>query len=152
MSSFGKAGVSDRLVIDASVTLSWCLEDEETPYTEWVLNRMAEGTQAVVPSLWPCETVNALLQAERRRRLTAAQATVFLEQLERFNILVDSAPLSRVFGPVFLEARQQGLTAYDAAYLALALRRGLALATLDDNLRKAAKDLGVAVAHSASGR
>jgi len=152
MSSSEKAGVSDRLVIDASVAVSWCFEDEGTSYTEWVLNQMAEGTEAVVPSLWPFETVNALLQAERRRRLTAAQATVFLEQLESFNIVVDSVPLSRVFDWVFLEARQQDLTAYDAAYLELAFRRGLPLATLDDNLKRAAKDLGVSIAHSASGR
>lgn len=150
MSSFGKAGDSDRLVIDASVAVSWCFEDEGTPYTEWVLSRMAEGAEAVVPPLWSFETVNALLQAERRKRLTAAQATVFLEQLESFNIVVDSASLSRVFGWVFLEARQQNLTAYDAAYLELALRRGLPLATLDDNLKRAAKDLGVPMAHSAS--
>jgi len=152
MSSSVKAGVSDRLVIDASVTVSWCFEDEKTPYTEWLLNRMAEGAEAVVPSLWPFETVNALLQAERRKRLTAAQATLFLEQLQSFNIVVDSALIPRVFSQVFLEARQQDLTAYDAAYLELALRRGLPLATLDEQLTKAAKDLGIPIAHRASGR
>lgn len=147
MSSSGKAGASDRLVVDASIAVSWCFEDEETPYTAWVLSRMEEGAEAVVPPLWPFETVDALLQAERRRRLTAAHAAVFLEQMEGFRIVVDAAPLSRVFGWVFLEARQQGLTAYDAAYLELALRRGLPLATLDDPLRKAARDLGVPIAH-----
>mgnify|MGYP001617610681 CR=1 FL=1 len=152
MSSSGQAGVSDRLVLDASVAVSWCFADEETPYTEWVLKQMAEGAEAVVPSLWPFETVNALLQAERRKRLTTAQATVFLKQLESFNIVVDSASLSRVFDWIFLEARQQNLTAYDAAYLELSLRRGLPLATLDDNLKKAAKDLGVPIARSSSSR
>lgn len=148
----GKAGVSDRLVVDASVTVSWCFEDEKAPYTEWVLHRMAEGAEAVVPSLWPFEMVSALLQAERRKRLTAAQATLFLEQLESFNIVVDAIPLSRVFGQVFLEARQQNLTAYDAAYLELALRRGLPLATVDDHLKRAAKDLGIPIAHGTPGR
>lgn len=147
-----KAGVSDRLVIDASVTVAWCFEDEKTPYTEEVLDKMDGGVEAVVPSLWSFEIVNALLQAERRKRLTAAQATVFLEQLEGFNIVVDSAPRPRIFGWIFLEARQQNLTAYDAAYLELALRRGLPLATLDANLKRAAKDLGVPIAHSDSGR
>ena len=118
-----KAGASDRLVLDASVTISWCFEDEASPYTEGVLKQMAEGAEAVVPSLWSFEIVNALLQAERRKRLTVAQATVFLEQLESFNLVIDSTPLSRVFNWVFLEARQQNLMAYDAAYLELALRR-----------------------------
>lgn len=147
-----KAGVSDRLVIDASVTVAWCFEAEKTPYTEEILERIYQGAEAVVPSLWSFEIVNALLQAERRKRITAAQATVFLKQLEGFNLVIDSTPLPRVFEWIFLEARQQNLTAYDAAYLELALRRGLPLATLDANLKRAAKDLGVPIAHSDSGR
>lgn len=143
--SSGKAGISDRLVIDASVAVSWCFEDEQSPLTEGVLNQMAEGAQAFVPAVWPFETANALLQAERRKRLTAAQAALFFAQLASFNFMVDSAPLSHVFGQVFPEARRQNLTAYDAAYLELAFRRGLPLATLDDHLKKAAKDLGVLV-------
>ena len=153
MRSSGKAGASRRLVLDASVAVSWCFEDQGTAYTEWVLDRMAEGAEAVVPPLWSFETANALLQAERRRRLTTAQATVFLEQLESFNIVVDPAPLSRVFSRVFSEARQWNLTVYDAAYLELALHLGLPLATRDEDLRRAAKELGIRIAHSgASGR
>ena len=143
-----KAGVSNRLVIDASMTVAWCFEDKKTSYTEGAFGKMVEGAEAVVPSLWPFEIVNALLQAERRKRITAAQATTFLEQVGNFNIVIDSAPRSRIFDWVFLEARQQNLTAYDTAYLELALRRGLPLATLDANLKKAAKDLGVPLAHS----
>lgn len=138
-----KAAASDRLVIDASVTVAWCFEAEKTPYTEEILKRIYRGAEAIVPSLWSFEVVNALLQAERRKRITAAQATVFLKQLENVNLTIDSAPLPRVFEWIFLEARQQNLTAYDAAYLELALRRDLPLATLDDNLKRAAKDLGV---------
>ena len=141
-----KADVSDRLVIDASVTVAWCFEAEKTPYTEEILGKIYQGAEAIVPSLWSFEIVNALLQAERRKRITAAQATVFLNQLESVNLTIDSAPLSRVFDWIFLEARQQNLTAYDAAYLELALRRSLPLATLDHNLKKAAKDLGVPIA------
>lgn len=147
-----KAGASDRLVIDASVTVAWCFEAEKTPYTEEILEKISRGAEAIVPPLWSFEIVNALLQAERRKRITAAQATVFLKQLESVNLAVDSAPLSRVFEWIFLEARQQNLTAYDTAYLELALRLGLPLATLDANLKRAAKDLGLPIAHSAAGR
>ena len=146
-----KAAVSDRLVIDASVAISWYFEDERMPYAKSILMKLAEGAEAVVPSLWALETANALLQAERRGRITAAQAAAFFKQLEDFNLTVDSAPLNRVFEWIFLEARRQNLTAYDAAYLELALRRGLPLATLDTGLKKAAKDLGVPIAHSSSG-
>lgn len=142
-----KATASDRLVVDASVTVAWCFEDEKTPYTEEILNKMIQGAEALVPSHWPLEIVNALLQAEKRKRLTTAQATLFLKQLEGFKITTDSTPLPRVFDWILLEARRQNLTAYDAAYLELALRSGLPLATLDTNLKRAAKDLGVPIAH-----
>jgi predicted nucleic acid-binding protein len=138
-----KADVSDRLVIDASVTVAWCFEAEKTPYTEEILERISRGAEAIVPSLWSFEIVNALLHAERRKRITAAQATAFLKQLEGFHFVVDLAPLPRVFDWIFIEARQQNLTAYDAAYLELALRHNLPLATLDGNLKRAAKDLGI---------
>ena len=141
-----KATVSNRLIIDASVTVAWCFEDEKTSYTEEVFDQMVDGAEAAVPPLWSFEIVNALLQAERRKRITTAQATLFLEQVGNFNIVVDSAPRSRIFEWIFLEARQQNLTSYDAAYLELALRRGLPLATLDDQLKKAAKDLGIPTA------
>ena len=141
-----KATVTDRLVVDASIAVAWCFADERAPYTEEVLDKMIQGAEAFVPSHWPLEIVNALLQAEKRKRLTAAQAAQFLKQLEGFNITTDSTPLPRVFDWIFLEARQQGLTAYDAAYLELALRRGLPLATLDNQLKKAAKDLGIPAA------
>ena len=138
-----KADASNRLVLDASIAVSWCFEDEQTSYTERVLDRLAGGTEAVVPALWAFEIANALLTAERRQRLTAAQSTVFLEQLGNFDITVDTAPLPRIFGRVVDEARRWRLTAYDAAYLELALRQGLPLATLDDTLKKVAHTMGV---------
>ena len=141
-----KAGDSNRLVLDASVAVAWCFEDEKTSYSEWVLAQMAGGAEALVPSLWPFETANALLQAQRRRRLTAAQSEGFLEQMGQLNIVLDPAPISRVFDRVFFEARQWGLSVYDAAYLELASRAGLPLATLDDSLRKAAKSMGISCA------
>lgn len=140
-----KADASSRFVIDASVAVCWCFEDKKTPYTEEILGRMEEA-EIFVPSIWPFEITNALLMAERRKRITASQSTVFLEQLENFNIVVDQALFSRIFGRLFDEARQWGLTSYDAAYLELALRQGLHLATLDDQLKKAAKAMGVLIA------
>ncbi len=140
-----QAAASDRLVLDASIAVSWCFEDEQTSYTERMLDRLAGGAEAVVPSLWPFEIAHALVTAERHKRLTAAQSTVFLEHVGSFDITVDVAPLSRIFGRVVDEARQWRLTAYDAAYLELALRQGLPLVTLDDTLKKAAHAMGVRV-------
>lgn len=143
-----KAAASKRIVIDASVAVSWCFEDESTPYTEWALDQISGGTEATVPAIWPFETANALLTAERHKRLTPAQSTVFLEQLKNLKITVDTAPLSRIFVRVFDEARRWALTVYDAAYLELALRQGLPLATLDNPLKKAAKELGIPLAYA----
>lgn len=140
----------NRFVIDASVALAWCFEEEKTPYTEWVLDRVAEGTEAMVPAIWPLEILNVLLMAEQHKRLTASQANVFLEQLERFSITIDAPPLTLMFDRIASEARRWHLTAYDAAYLELAFRHGLSLATLDEDLKKAAKALGVPVAHRAA--
>ena len=134
---------ANRFVMDASLAAAWWFEDEKTSYTERTLDFMAQGAEAVVPSPWSFEIVNALLVAERRKRLTAAQSTVFLDQLENFNISLDTAPLPRIFGHVLAQARQWNLTAYDAAYLEVALRRGLPLATVDETLQKVAKTVGV---------
>lgn len=140
----------NRFVIDASVSLAWCFEEEKTLYTEWMLDRVAEGAEAVVPAIWPLEILNVLLIAERHKRLTESQANVFLEQLKRFSITIDAPALTLMFDRVTAEARRWHLTAYDAAYLELALRHGLPLATLDEGLRKAAKAIGVPVAHRAA--
>ena len=138
---------ANRFVVDASIVVAWCFDDEKTHITEWMLDQMAHGTQAVVPSLWAFEIANALLTAERHKRLTLAESTVFLNQLENFNISVDTAVVPRIFNQVLAEARQWNLTVYDAAYLELALRHGLSLATLDEKLKKAAKAVGIPIAH-----
>ena len=138
-------------VIDASMSLAWCFEEEKTPDTEWALDRVAEGAEVVVPAIWPLEILNVLLIAEQRKRLTTSQVDVFLEQLKQFAITVDIPPLTVMFDRIASEARRWRLTSYDAAYLELALRRGLPLATLDDRLKKAAKAMGVPVAHRAAG-
>ncbi len=130
-------------MLDASITVAWCFEDEETPQSEKALELLAAGARALVPPLWAVEVVNALWSAERRKRLSAAQSTHFLERLHGFDIAIDTPRISRAFESVFACARKWNLTAYDAAYLELALREGLPLATLDEPLKKAAHASGV---------
>lgn len=134
-----------KLVLDASVSAAWCFQDETTPLIEGLLDRLATGMDAIVPSIWPFEIANVLLQAERRKRITRAQVVSELQQLASLPITVEPVPTARAFGMVLSLAREQNLTEYDAAYLELAIRESLPLATLDDGLRKAARDLGVAL-------
>jgi predicted nucleic acid-binding protein len=129
-------------VVDASVTLAWCFEDEATPHTEAILDRLIDDT-AIVPALWELEVSNVLLIAERRSRLTEAQSARFVALLGQLPIHVDSASVE--MGAVLAAGRHYSLTAYDAAYLVLAEREGVALATTDASLRNAAKGAGVAV-------
>lgn len=138
-----KAYATKRLVIDASVTLAWCFPDEATSYSESLLDRLASGSEAIVPAIWPFEVSNALLVGERRKRLTMAQMTGTLERLSDLPILIEAIPVSRAFGQILALARTRQLTSYDAAYLEIALRESLPLATLDEQLRKAAQASGV---------
>ena len=127
-------------VVDASVALAWCFDDEATAATDALLGRAAvEGV--VVPALWFLEVANALLTAERRGRLTPEQTLEVLTRLAALPAERDSAAVSPT--AVLALARAQRLTAYDAAYLELAIRRGLPLATLDEELRRAGKAAGV---------
>lgn len=127
-------------VVDASVTLAWCFEDEASPQTEAILDLLSDDT-AVVPSLWELEVSNVLLFGERRRRLTESQTARFVALLGQLPILVDSASVD--MEAVLAVGRHHALTAYDAAYLVLAEREGVPLATLDVRLRNAARAVGV---------
>jgi predicted nucleic acid-binding protein len=140
-----KVAASKRFVLDASVALAWCFADESSPYTEAVLNRLASGGEAIVPAIWPFEVTNALLVAERRKRVTVAQVTSVLDRIASLPIALDPSRVDRAFGPILLAARSEKLTEYDAAYLELALRESSPLATLDAELRRAARDTGVAL-------
>lgn len=99
---------------------------------------------AVAPALWPLEVANAVLMGERRQRSTEAQAAKWLGNLSSLPITVDDETAARAWSDVLRLARAHRLSAYDAAYLELALRRGLPLATLDDQLKAAAAAVGVA--------
>jgi predicted nucleic acid-binding protein len=131
-------------VLDASIALAWCFEDEATAETEAILDRF-EGDHALAPAIWPLEVANALLTAERRQRLQVAEATRFCALLLALPISVAGADLGQTLGAVLDLARTHGLTSYDAAYVALAMREGVPLATQDVALRRVAHRLGVAL-------
>jgi predicted nucleic acid-binding protein len=138
----------NRFVIDSSITMAWCFEDEKTSYTESVLDAVAAGAAAVVPPLWSYEVLNVLVIAQRRKRITQAQALHFWRELQSFSIRMDEKRLDHSSLDVMSLANQYQLTAYDAAYLELALREGVPLATLDEDLKKAAKAAGVSAVQS----
>lgn len=140
-----KADAINRLVLDASVALAWCFPDESSPASEKLLDFMADGAKAIVPAIWPFEVANALLTAERRNRLSMAQVTAALRSLTLLPIAIDAVQVESVFGDVLAVARQGRLTECDAAYLELALRETLPLATLDVQLRRAARNAGISV-------
>ena len=132
------------VVIDCSVSVAWCFPGEKGAYPQVVLDSLATQ-EAVVPSLWPLEVANALLAGERRKRSTPDETLKSVRFLDSLPITVDDATGGQAFGHTLHLARAQSLSAYDAAYLELAMRRGLPLATLDDTLKTAAEALGVAV-------
>lgn len=131
-----------RFVLDASVALSWCFEDEADAAGDAVLRRLSVEA-AAVPGIWPLEVANVLLAAERRKRITPAESGRFLHLLESLPIEVDAHAAARAPREILALARAHGLSSYDAAYLELAVREGIALATRDANLAAAAAGLGV---------
>jgi predicted nucleic acid-binding protein len=126
-------------VLDASVSACWALDDEEHTIADVALDR-SDVEEIVVPSLWWFEIRNILIVAERRKRLTVATTDAFLRSIRRLKLSIDRAPEEK---DVILLARRHGLTVYDSGYLELALREGLALATLDKRLAAAAEAEGV---------
>jgi predicted nucleic acid-binding protein len=140
-----KADATKSLVLDASVSLAWCFEDESASLSERLLDALETGTEMLTPSIWPLEVANALLMAERRKRITNAQATAFLQRISKLPILVLPTPPERAFDHILPVARQHQITEYDAAYVELALREALPLATLDAKLRRAARSAGIAL-------
>jgi predicted nucleic acid-binding protein len=125
-------------VLDASVTLSWCFMDESTPHSQDVLDRLSD-TYVETPAIWLFEVANVLMIGERRKRITAIVSDEFLQKLARLDIRVEPPGFNVSIHNLLTLTRRHGLTAYDAAYLELAQRKGLALATFDTNLRKAAR-------------
>lgn len=131
-----------EFVLDNTVTMAWCFPDETSDYSDGVLNLLAADGAAVVPVLWPYEVANVLLLAVRKTRIPRAKAAEFVEELESFRITVDDG-LGYAFNRVIDLGEQYRLTAYDAAYLELAIRKELPLASLDQDLTRAALASGV---------
>lgn len=140
--------MKEQLVVDASVVMSWCFEDEADKYADAVLDAFAT-VEALVPSIWPLEIGNVLLVAERRRRLSAADSARFLTLLAQLPITVEPEPPQRMLREIFALARAYRLSTYDASYLDLAMRLALPLATGDAMLRKAARKVRVPLFNAA---
>ncbi len=131
-----------EFVLDCSVTMTWYFKDEANVYANAV-RRALGGATAVVPAVWPLEVANILVLGQRRRRSTEAEASQWLGYLRRLPIRVDEETATRAWSDVLHVARSYDLSAYDAAYLELALRLGLPLASLDDRLKATAASAGV---------
>ena len=131
------------LVIDSSVALSWCFEDEASPRSDALFEEVRDHG-AVVPGLWHLEVANVLLQAERRGRIATADVMVRLDLIAELPITTDDETTARAWREILALARSEGLTTYDATYLELAIRRGLPLLTKDEALIAAAARTGVA--------
>jgi predicted nucleic acid-binding protein len=131
-------------VLDSSVALSWCFEDERTAATAALLDQVAESG-AVAPLLWPLEVLNALTMAERRGRLDTERRQRFGNFLHQLPVKLDDETANQAWTVTTHLAVQFRLTVYDASYLELAQRLRLPLATRDEELCAAGRVLGVSV-------
>ena len=130
------------LVVDCSVTMPWFLEDERTKFTDQLLNGI-DRAEYWAPSVWRLEMLNGLMMAERRKRIDRARRIESVDQVARLNVRVDpTLPNVMAIGAL---AERYGLTAYDAAYLELAVRQNFGLITQDRELARAADAEGVQV-------
>lgn len=135
--------MSNEFVLDCSVTMAWFFEGEATPATDALLDRVNQGGQAVVAQHWPLEVGNTLLMGERRKRTSPADSAQFIGILSALAIETDKETGANAHSATLALARSHRLTLYDGAYLELAIRRSLPLATLDKELRSAAKRVGI---------
>lgn len=135
------------LVLDASITMSWLLMDGKPADREYalaVLIALKDSQLEVrVPQIWGLEVANVIARAESGGIVTAAQSEAFLEMLAALDIAADAATHTRALTAILDVARRYELSSYDAAYLELALRAGLPLATLDAGLARAGRKAGV---------
>jgi predicted nucleic acid-binding protein len=132
------------IVIDASVALAWCFPDVASDYADGVLVALEDRT-VMVPAIWPVEITNALLVGERRKRIRQPEVQRFVELLKGLTIVEDGQPFADTVSNILPLAREYDLSAYDAAYLDVAVRHGAPLATLDGALQKAAHAAGIKI-------
>ena len=131
-----------EFVLDASVALAWFFQDAADAYADRVLESLAERT-AVVPSIWPLEIANALVTGERRNRNLPEQSDTWLSNMKQLPIRVEAEVGLAEIPDLLAICRSWQLTSYDAAYLELARRLQLPLATLDQKLHQAASAAGL---------
>ena len=131
-------------VLDCSMTMAWVFSDESTPRTEALL-RALRTDSAIVPTLWPMEVANVLLVATRRGRIQRDEWSAVVESLTTLPVETDTESHGRAFSAALPLADAHGLSVYDAAYLELAVRRELPLATLDKGLARACGEAGIEV-------
>jgi predicted nucleic acid-binding protein len=125
--------------------MPWCCEDETTRASEEMLEWATKGSELHVPSLWVWEILNVVAVTVKRKRIAPDRADEFLTQLTSLNFQIDVAPELSDFPRLQALAERHKLTAYDVAYLDLAMRLSLPLATTDDDLQKAARAQGIEV-------
>ena len=134
-----------NFVLDNSVTMRWFFGDgkpRELAYADKVLDAMKKAS-AIVPATWGLEVASVIARAEAKGLVTEARSAAFLEMLAGVDIEADTATFHHALSDTLQLARRYQLSAYDASYLELALRQGIPLATLDEDLQKAAKKAGV---------
>lgn len=135
-----------RFVIDNSVVMRWLLNDgsqERLAYAARVLDLLTlDAGEALVPGVWSLEVANVLVKAQAKGLVAEARASAFVGLLAEMSITVDASTAARALGDTLQLARRFKLSSYDAAYLELALREGLPLATLDADLQSAIKQVG----------
>ena len=134
--------MNPSFVVDNSIIMTWCFQDEANQYADAVLNSMTDAA-AIVPVIWPLEVINVLLVAERRQRLQQTDSVRFLALLSQLPIVVDQSRLEGKMGELLALGRANLLSSYDASYLELAMRHGLPIATLDQKLIEAARKVAV---------
>jgi predicted nucleic acid-binding protein len=132
------------IVVDASVALAWCFPDEASEYADGVLVAL-KGQAVIVPAVWAIEITNALLVGERRKRVKPPDVRRFVELLGGLTIIERPQTVAAAVSNVLPLAREYGLSAYDAAYLDVAVRQGAPLATLDSALQKAGRAAGIEI-------
>lgn len=134
--------MSASFVLDASMALAWHFADEESPRT-LAVEDLTDTATIVVPAHWFAEVSNTLLVGERRKRAGVQETVAFIQRLSGLVLVVDDIASERHWTDILPLARAHGLTIYDTLYLELAERRGLPLASLDDELNAAARRVGI---------
>ena len=132
------------IAIDASVALAWCFPDEASNYADSVLLAL-ENQTVIVPAIWAVEITNALLVGQRRKRIRQPEVRRFVDLLKGLSIVEERQTFAETVSNVLPLAREYDLSAYDAAYLDVAIRHEIPLATLDAAMQKACTAAGIEI-------